>query len=419
MPLEQSDLIRNYLLMNFTSKKEQDDYYYKYWQKIEDNTNFQGENKINDFFRYFLIYNIPRIQVDDTKLYEILKEFFEKKEKDCFNNEKYLNRFELIYNYSIIFNKMKNNSLFEDKELNHSLKFIINKNYLNNEIVIPFLFYLYNKYKNNEIINEEIKKILIYTKNILFRRKISKQVSGILRGKFNSLIQQLDSLKENNQSITYYDLYVYKINSLQIDTNTFLLGVNNFDFNKSNKNQILFIKEILLEIEKYISKKDIIIDDFFKYENQIIIDTISNNLDTKNSIDKKTMKKYEKKIGNLILSNYSYNIKYDGDISYNKKLYEYENYKSSNQENAYMIANHTDDFKDLNDIIYYEFETIKNFLKKYSIKWDIETIKERTEESAKILDKIYYIEKNNDNIIDELKKKILILIYLMILMILI
>ena len=69
LSLTQSDLVRNFILMKQPSK-EQEEFYNKYWYKIEKNTKFNVDSFIRDFLTYK-----ERVIPNKDKVYESFKRF--------------------------------------------------------------------------------------------------------------------------------------------------------------------------------------------------------------------------------------------------------------------------------------------------------------------------------------------------------
>jgi uncharacterized protein with ParB-like and HNH nuclease domain len=180
MDLSQSDLIRNYLLMDL-KPEEQQDLYNKYWILIEQKFDYNKQTYLMDrFFRDYLTYKTGRIP-NVAKVYEEFKAYFTGSMnindlcKDLLQNATY---------YTNIINVTSG-----DKELDIIFKNICD---LRMEISYPFLIKIYGDYDNGIIDKEEFKMILNLCESYIFRRSICGIPTNSLNKTFRLAIMSID-----------------------------------------------------------------------------------------------------------------------------------------------------------------------------------------------------------------------------------
>ena len=187
--LKNSDLIRNYLLMDLSSER-QNYIYNTYWKKIE-STFEKNKLSFDDFIHSYLIIQDTtsnRIYKDD--IYEEFKAFtkdeFQDVEEIVMDIQKYANHF-----FKIVLGKEKN------ENLNFAL---FNLNKISKSSIHPFLFKLYDDYIDQKISTEEFIKIIEYTESYIFRRYVLGLHTNVFNDLFNNMYKKLDY---NNYSESY------------------------------------------------------------------------------------------------------------------------------------------------------------------------------------------------------------------------
>ena len=191
--LDSTDLIRNYLLMDLTTKK-QERIYNSHWKKIEEVFE-DSDEEFDEFIKHYL--NVYEKGIDgDT--YENFKSFKTEKypnddvEKLVEDVEKYCRYFE-----KIVLGDEK------DKKLKKAFKSI---NQLPYKIVRPFLFKLYDDYRNNDLNVDDFIQIIKYAESFLLRRAVCARDSQSLKGFFVKKVKQIN--KEH-----YVDSFKYLLTS--------------------------------------------------------------------------------------------------------------------------------------------------------------------------------------------------------------
>ena len=383
LPLKQSDLIRNFLLMN-QNKENQNYLYNNYWIKIED-TN----NRIEEFFRCFLIYQFGSVNIKINEIYKNFQKYYFNNSQDNNNSfectelaMKTVLEYSKLYNMIVLENKIYAGEIEDiQTKINDEIKYIIK--YLEyGNVVIPFMFYLYDQQKSNIIDYEEMFKILQYTESVLFRRKTAQLSTGGLAGFFSSMVNILNNLRQENPNKSLYDLYVYKINStINIDNDRFMDAIINFKLYRNTDKHIKFIKNYIFDtIEKYL---DGVVD---TNENYLTIDHIMPEKPTDKWIyinkNDEEFKNCVNTIGNLLL------------VKQNPPL---NNDSFSNKCKLYRESWQND-----------EIITTQEFLNKYQDKqqWNYNNIRERGKYLADIMNKIWFKEDfDYSDIVDKNKTK--------------
>ncbi len=136
MELTQTDLIRNYIVME-TEIEKQEGFYNKYWRAMEEK--FEQNKKLFDrFVRHYLTIKtreIPNI----NKVYVALKDYWQKEGIGIENLLKDLQKY-CGYFYRIVFKKESDKDL-NDKDLNKALGFLVD---LKMDVIYPLLLELYS-----------------------------------------------------------------------------------------------------------------------------------------------------------------------------------------------------------------------------------------------------------------------------------
>ncbi|KZS39740.1 hypothetical protein AWE51_08805 [Aquimarina aggregata] len=171
--LSAADLIRNFLLMEL-SGSEQEDFYFKYWQKIEDLTQF----RVQDLIRHYLTLKTKKIpKKNDKSLYESFKAFFILEDISKENFLKELLKFSNYYS-SIVFANHSNKQIAEI--LRQFKKIEVSVSY-------PYLLSLWNKLDNDEVKIEQVIESLKVIESFIIRRIICEVPTSALNKIFMNL----------------------------------------------------------------------------------------------------------------------------------------------------------------------------------------------------------------------------------------
>lgn len=173
LDLSAADLIRNFLLMELTGE-EQEKFYFKYWKKIEELTQF----KVQDLVRHYLTLMTKRIpKKNDKDLYGSFKVYFNRAEisKENFLNE--ILRYSEYYS-SIVFGKHANKKISQ---------ILINFKKIEVSVSYPFLLSMWEKLHNNEITETQVLSCLEIIESFVLRRIICEVPTNALNKIFMNL----------------------------------------------------------------------------------------------------------------------------------------------------------------------------------------------------------------------------------------
>ncbi|MGL2417522.1 GmrSD restriction endonuclease domain-containing protein [Helicobacter pylori] len=199
--LTQTDLIRNYIIME-TEVEKQEDFYNQYWRAMEENfkqseKQSKREDLFSKFVRHYLTIKtgeIPNIK----KVYEAFKDYRQKKGIEIENLLKDLQKY-CGYFCQIAFKKEA------DKDLNKALSFLVD---LEMDVVYPLLLELYSDYKDGVLSKQDFIPIIYLTESYICRRAVCGIPSNGLNKFFPSFTKKIDkkqylkSVEEHFGSLT-------------------------------------------------------------------------------------------------------------------------------------------------------------------------------------------------------------------------
>ncbi|MDO7825774.1 DUF262 and DUF1524 domain-containing protein [Helicobacter pylori] len=158
--LTQTDLIRNYIIMEAETEKEQKDFYNGYWRAMEEDFK-QNETLFDRFVRHYLTIKtgeIPNIK----KVYGAFKDYQQKEGIEIEDLLKDLQKY-CGYFCQIAFKKEA------DKDLNKALSFLVD---LEMDVVYPLLLELYSDYSDGVLSKQDFIPIIALTESYLCRRAV-------------------------------------------------------------------------------------------------------------------------------------------------------------------------------------------------------------------------------------------------------
>lgn len=193
--LSEGDKIRNFILMGLPTK-QQNDYYEKYWNKIEVCTNYD----VSMFVRDYLSVKQQLIPAM-SKVYFTFKAYVE---EDGAEIEPLLQEL-LSYAkwYEIL---LKGNTA--DKELNAC---IYRLNRLETTVTRPFFLEVLRLQAAGKLSLAEVKEIFLYTENYLFRRTICDLPTNALNKIFLMLHREI--IRYDGTDNSYLEKFKYALNS--------------------------------------------------------------------------------------------------------------------------------------------------------------------------------------------------------------
>ncbi|GAA9395978.1 hypothetical protein HpHA275_01050 [Helicobacter pylori] len=157
--LTQTDLIRNYIVME-TEIEKQEGFYNKYWRAMEED--FKQNKKLFDrFVRHYLTIktrDIPNI----SKVYEAFKDY---RQKEGIGIEDLLKDLQKYCGYfcQIAFKKET------DKDLNKALGFLVD---LEMDVIYPLLLELYSDYSDGVLSKDDFRRSIALIESYICRRAV-------------------------------------------------------------------------------------------------------------------------------------------------------------------------------------------------------------------------------------------------------
>ncbi|WP_033747405.1 DUF262 and DUF1524 domain-containing protein [Helicobacter pylori] len=177
--LTQTDLIRNYIIME-TEVEKQENFYKKYWRAMEEDFK-QNETLFNKFVRHYLTIKTGEI-ANKQKVYETFKNYRQEKGIEIESLLKDLQKY-CGYFCQIAFKKE------EDKELNKALSFLVD---LEMDVVYPLLLELYSDYSDGVLSKQDFIPIIALTESYLCRRTVCGFGLNGLNKIFPSFTKKID-----------------------------------------------------------------------------------------------------------------------------------------------------------------------------------------------------------------------------------
>ncbi|GAA6813837.1 DUF262 and DUF1524 domain-containing protein [Helicobacter pylori] len=195
MELAQTDLIRNYIIME-TEVEKQEGFYNKYWRAMEED--FKQDKKLFDrFVRHYLTIKtreIPNI----NRVYVAFKDY---QQKERIEIEALLQDLQKYCGYfcQIVFKKE------DDKNLNKALGFLVD---LEMDVIYPLLLELYSDYSDRVLSKNDFRSSIDLIESYLVRRAVCGLGTNSLNKVFPSFTKHIqkdeyfESLKAHFGSLT-------------------------------------------------------------------------------------------------------------------------------------------------------------------------------------------------------------------------
>ncbi|MGL2840684.1 GmrSD restriction endonuclease domain-containing protein [Helicobacter pylori] len=177
--LTQTDLIRNYIVME-TEVEKQKDFYNQYWRAMEEDFK-QNETLFNRFVRHYLTIKTGKIP-NIKKVYEAFKDYQQKEGIEIEDLLKDLQKY-CGYFCQIAFKKEA------DKDLNKTLSFLVD---LEMDVVYPLLLELYSDYKDGVLSDQDFISIIALTESYICRRAVCGLDTRGLNKIFLSFTKKID-----------------------------------------------------------------------------------------------------------------------------------------------------------------------------------------------------------------------------------
>ncbi|WP_187945164.1 DUF262 and DUF1524 domain-containing protein [Helicobacter pylori] len=180
--LTQTDLIRNYIVME-TEVENQENFYNQYWRAMEEDFK-QNETLFNRFVRHYLTIKTGKIP-NEKRVYEAFKDYQQKERIEIEDLLKDLQKY-CGYFCQIAFKKEADE---RDKGLNEALGFLVD---LEMDVVYPLLLELYSDYSDGVLSDQDFISIIALTESYLCRRAVCGLGTNSLNKIFPSFTKKID-----------------------------------------------------------------------------------------------------------------------------------------------------------------------------------------------------------------------------------
>ncbi|GAA7861568.1 DUF262 and DUF1524 domain-containing protein [Helicobacter pylori] len=195
--LTQTDLIRNYIVME-TEVEKQEDFYNQYWRAMEEDfkqnkkSSKQNKDLFNRFVRHYLTIKTGKIP-NEKKVYEAFKRYQQERGIETEDLLKDLQKY-CGYFCQIVFKKEA------DKDLNKALGFLVD---LEMDVIYPLLLELYSDYRDGVLSEQDFIPIIYLTESYICRRAVCGIPSNGLNKFFPSFTKKIDK-KQYLKSVEEY-----------------------------------------------------------------------------------------------------------------------------------------------------------------------------------------------------------------------
>ncbi len=186
LALSEGDKIRNFILMGLPADL-QDDYYTKYWNRIEKFTNYD----VTSFLRDYLTIKNGEV-CSSKKIYTNFKQYVE--DLSLTVEDLFKDLLDYAKRYGVLLNgDNKNDSLYSC---------IDRLNRLEKSVTRPFFLEVLRLYDEGELSISQVTDIFLITESYLFRRIICDMQTNVLNGMFSNLHREI--MRYNGSSCENY-----------------------------------------------------------------------------------------------------------------------------------------------------------------------------------------------------------------------
>jgi uncharacterized protein with ParB-like and HNH nuclease domain len=185
LDLSQSDLIRNFILMDLPPK-DQNRIFETIWNPIEENAKdiIKQSSLVSEFIRDYLTLRNKKIP-NKNKVYAEFKSLYPNKKEDAYHQE-----LENIKSLSVHYKKLVNPSTVSDANIRKELEYI---NRLEINVAYPFLLQVFEDAENGLLSKEDLIKILKLIQSYAWRRFVVGLPTNALNKIFMSLYAEVDT----------------------------------------------------------------------------------------------------------------------------------------------------------------------------------------------------------------------------------
>lgn len=193
LDLSEGDKIRNFILMGLPSK-EQDEYYEKYWNRIEEFTKYNVSSFVRDYL------SVKQLAIPShKKIYISFKDYVDRQSIETEDLLKdllaYAKRYEIL-----LCGGTKNRALDSS---------IYRLNRLETTVTRPFFLEVLRLYGENELDMSDLVEIFLITENYLFRRTICDLPTNALNKIFLILHREITRYEGND--VGYVEKFKYAL----------------------------------------------------------------------------------------------------------------------------------------------------------------------------------------------------------------
>ncbi len=225
MELAQTDLIRNYILMELEPEK-QEIFYKKYWRAMEEEFK-QNETLFNQFVRHYLTIK-TRETPNINKVYVALKDY---RQKEGIGIEDLLKDLQKYCRYFCQIVSKKE----ADKDLNKALGFLVD---LEMDVIYPLLLELYSDYSDGVLSKDDFRRSIALIESYICRRAVCGLGTNSLNKVFLSFTKHIQK-DEYFESLKVH--FGYLTNNQRFPNNDeFKDCFITIDFYKFKKNRYFF-----------------------------------------------------------------------------------------------------------------------------------------------------------------------------------
>jgi uncharacterized protein with ParB-like and HNH nuclease domain len=185
LDLSQSDLIRNFILMDLPPK-DQNRIFETIWNPIEENAKdlVKQSSLVSDYIRDYLTLRNKKIP-NKNKVYTEFKSLYYNKKDEAYHQE-----LENIKSLSIHYKKFVNPFTVSDAQIRKELEYI---NRLEINVTFPFLLQIFEDTENGILTKDELIRVLKLIQSYAWRRFIVGLPTSSLNKIFMSLYSEVDT----------------------------------------------------------------------------------------------------------------------------------------------------------------------------------------------------------------------------------
>ncbi|GAA9685801.1 DUF262 and DUF1524 domain-containing protein [Helicobacter pylori] len=240
--LTQTDLIKNYIIME-TEIEKQEGFYNQYWRAMEEEfkqDKKQDKKLFDRFVRHYLTIKIGKAP-NEKRVYEAFKDY---RQKEGIGIEDLLKDLQKYCGYfcQIVFKKEA------DKDLNEALGFLVD---LDMDVIYPLLLELYSDYSDGVLSKQDFIPIIALTESYLCRRAVCGLGTNSLNKVFPSFTKKINK-DQYLESIEAHFLSLEKTTGKFPKDSEFKDSFITIDFYKFKKN-----KYFLERLENFDTKEPV------------------------------------------------------------------------------------------------------------------------------------------------------------------